>query len=214
MDVELREEPLLGDLFPVIGIMAEDRAGKDTAAAHLVEAHGFRRLAFADRMKECMAAMPSIRIRVPWNGTMPLGQALDYYSEDWVKENCPDYRALMVEFGTRTVREAMGLQTFWIDSLVNQANAMRNWMTEPAGLVIPDVRDPLEARAITNELGGYLIELRSNRGKGHYATEEQLREMRHEVGYTLTNNSTIEDLQRQMDNMLAVILRDYDYGEQ
>ena len=214
MDAELRREPLLGDFFPVIGIMAEDRAGKDTMAAHLVEAHGFNRLAFADRMKECMAAMPSIRIRVPFNGTMPMGKALEYYSEDWVKENCPDYRALMVEFGTRTVREAMGLQTFWIDSLTSQANAMRNWIAEPAGLVIPDVRDPLEAKAVTEELGGYLIELRSNRGKGHYAAEGQLHEMRRMVGYTLTNNTTIEDLQRQVDNMLAVILRDYDYGEQ
>lgn len=47
-------------MAPLIGLIGKKRVGKDTIAAFLVESHGFRRLAFADRLKEAALAVDPI----------------------------------------------------------------------------------------------------------------------------------------------------------
>lgn len=205
---EMQHEPLLGDFMPVIGLFAQDRAGKDTAASYLVERYGFYRRAFADSMKEAMAVLnPIVALS---NGVyVRVGDFVEEHGEDELKKWSSDYRELMIRFGTGLMREHMGYNRVWMDKLVHHVDGMRNWHHVPNGLVIPDVRDPLEAKIVVEELGGYVIELRSDRGQGFYGDEAQVAKAREYVTYTVSNNATISDLHLQLDRMLAGIFRDY-----
>lgn len=204
-------EAPLGDYIPVIGLMAEDRAGKDTVADMLVE-KGWLKVAFADRLKAAVHALDA-RIKVPFNGSMKLNVALERWGEDWVKENCPEYRELLINFGTKTLREHMGLQYIWIDSVLQYLARIDRWDEVPKGVIITDVRDPLETIAVAEELGGYIVELRSSRGRGHYATEEQLAVMRPRVSHVISNNGTLEDLQLEVDRLESLIMKEYNGPE-
>lgn len=201
------EEMLIGDVIPVIGIMAEDRAGKDTVGDMLIE-RGWHRVAFADRLKEAVEVI-NPRIKIPYRGSMKLNDAIDTYGEDWVKDACPEYREFLVAFGTDALRNNLGLQTIWIDYTVNAVNSVRNWHELPTGVVITDVRDELEAKAVTRALGGYVVELRSGRGKGFYAPQEQVDAMRTHVSHTLVNDGTLDDLEVQVGRMESLILSEY-----
>lgn len=209
----MRMEPFLGDYLPVIGIFAEDRAGKDTAASYLVEKYGFYRIAFADRMKDAYHDL-NPRIAVPYKGTMKLQEAFKTYTEDWIKEHCPDYREGLVNFGTKVLRRNLGMERIWVDHLINHIDNMPKWVNHPEGVVIPDVRDQLEGHAVTQELGGYVIELRSQRGEGHYGTKEDVATLKDLASYVIVNDGSKEDLHGQLDLMVATIMRDYDMEEE
>ena len=203
------DTPLLGDALPVIGLMAADRAGKDTVADILVE-QGWHKFAFADALKEAIYVLnPRIQFSTS-PSSFPLQELLDNFGEEWVKENCPEYREMLIRFGTETLREHLGLQYIWIDRLIQRICRADNWLTEPKGIVITDVRDPLEVNAVAEELGGYIVELKSSRGAGHYATPEQLELMRERVSHVITNDSTLEDLRRETLMFEALILREYE----
>lgn len=201
------DEMLIGDIIPVIGIMAEDRAGKDTVAGMLVE-RGWHRTAFADRLKEAVEVI-NPRIKIPYRGSMRLNEAIETYGEDWVKESCPEYRDFLVSFGTKALRQNLGMQTIWIDYAVNAVNSIRNWHNLPTGVVITDVRDELEVKAVTQALGGYIVELRSSRGRGFYASQEQVDAMRSHVSHVLVNDGTLDDLEVQVVRMEELILSEY-----
>lgn len=201
-------EAPLGDYLPVVGLMAEDRAGKDTVADMLVE-KGWYKIAFADRLKAAVHVL-NPRILVPYRGSMKLDKALEEYGEEWVKENCPEYREMLISFGTKTLREHLGLQYIWIDQVVQHLVRMDRWDERPRGVVIADVRDPLEAITVAEELGGYIVELKSTRGRGHYATEEQLAVMRPRVSHVISNNGSLEDLQLEVNRLEDLIMKEYD----
>lgn len=201
-------EAPLGDYLPVIGLMAEDRAGKDTVADMLVE-KGWYKIAFADRLKSAVHVL-NPRILVPYKGSMKLNKALAEYGEDWVKENCPEYREMLIAFGTKTLRQHLGLQYIWIDHVIQHLVRMDRWDECPKGVVITDVRDPLETIAVTEELGGYIVELKSSRGKGHYASPEELEVMRPRVSHVINNNGSLADLQVEVNRLEALIMKEYD----
>lgn len=201
------DEMLIGDIIPVIGIVAEDRAGKDTVAEMLVE-RGWHRVAFADRLKEAVEVI-NPRIKIPYRGSMRLNQAIETYGEDWVKESCPEYREFLVSFGTKALRQNLGMRNIWIDYTVNAVNSVRNWFELPVGVVITDVRDELEAKAVTQALGGYVVELRGSRGKGFYAPQEQVDAMRTHVSHVLVNDGTLDDLAVQVARMEELILSEH-----
>lgn len=201
------EEMLIGDIIPVIGIMAEDRAGKDTVGEMLIE-RGWHRVAFADRLKEAVEVI-NPRIKIPYRGSMKLNDAIDTYGEDWVKDTCPEYREFLIAFGTDALRNNLGMQNIWIDYAVNAVNSVRNWHELPVGVVITDVRDELEAKAVMQELGGYVVELRSDRGRGFYAPQGHVDAMRAQVSHVLVNDGTLDDLEIQVARMESLILSEY-----
>lgn len=201
------DTPLLGDTLPVIGLMAADRAGKDTVANVLVE-QGWAKFAFADALKEAIYVL-NPRVAVGYNSFF-LQDLLDDNGEEWVKEHSPEYREMLIRFGTETLREHLGFQYIWIDKLLQRISSADKWVIPPKGIVITDVRDPLEVTAVTEELGGYIIELRSSRGAGHYASDEQLDEMRQRVSYVITNDSSLEDLHREALMLEGLILKEYE----
>lgn len=134
----------------VIGLSGYARAGKDTAAAALVERHGFTRTAFADALRDMLYALnPSIpiatdkEIDVPYHA--PLQDLVDSFGWEGAKSE-PHVRKLLQRLGTEAGRAVLG-QDIWVDTL---------FRSPPARLVIPDVRFPNEAEAIKAH-GGVVI---------------------------------------------------------
>lgn len=104
----------------LIGLSGRAQAGKDTVANHLVEYYGFRRIAFADKLKDAYAALFDI----------PRGQVDELKLDDaahvhitgtqskdplWVRNySSMTVRQSLQRFGTEMGRDVFGVD-FWVD---------------------------------------------------------------------------------------------------
>jgi hypothetical protein len=128
----------------IIGISGWARAGKDTAADHLVEQQDFIKMSFAAPMKE---ALYKLNPRIIVDGVMgvPLNVGVDVYGWDGLKEHGPEIRELLQRFGTEVGRQTWG-EDFWVDAAINK-------IQDGTKVVFADVRFPNEADAI-KKMGG------------------------------------------------------------
>lgn len=129
----------------VIGISGYARSGKDTIAEKLAEV-GYVRGSFADAIREALYKLNPIVI-----GSSPtykieirVQELVDSVGWEKAKE-AAEVRELLQRFGTEVGREMFG-DNIWVDYLFDS-------LPDGAKVVIPDVRYPNEADAIT-ELGG------------------------------------------------------------
>lgn len=91
----------------IIGLMGEIGAGKDTAAQFLVESYGFKRLAFADPLKDMCAAM--------------FGLSRASFDDRFIKEDIVPHwgisrREMAQQAGTEMVRNMFG-KDHWVRRL-------------------------------------------------------------------------------------------------
>lgn len=118
------------------------QSGKDTAASFLVE-KGFKRLAFADILRESLYRLNPVvsvareSVRPGWGR---LSVIVDDYGWDYAKVTYPEVRELLQRLGTEVGRALFG-ENFWVDRVLAQV--------EPGGkYVITDVRFPNEEQAV------------------------------------------------------------------
>src|SRR5690606_6998177 len=116
----------------IIGLTGYARAGKSTAAKHLVENHGFTELSFAKALKDmALAVNPIIESLDPdgraWRhadqlidegvadvyGTVRLAPLVSVYGWDHAKDNYPEVRGFLQRLGTEGVRGILG-DSAWI----------------------------------------------------------------------------------------------------
>jgi hypothetical protein len=140
----------------VIGMHGYARSGKDTVAQFLAP-FGYQRLAFADRLRECMYALDPIvgadsRGR-PWR----LQEIVDEVGWDEAKGvtlgkvDGPEIRRLLQVFGTEVGRELLS-DTIWVDVVLKQIE--EGLKDNPsARFVITDVRFPNEEMGLRTGLG-------------------------------------------------------------
>jgi len=140
----------------LLGLYGYPGSGKDAAAKVLVR-EGWRRVAFADPMKEMLIAID------PW---------IDVYREDMVyayrlstliekhgslesvKRGYREVRRLLRKLGTEAGRDILG-QNIWVDAADDR---IKEAWSEGVDVVVTDVRFPNEAKLIKT-LGGYLAEV-------------------------------------------------------
>lgn len=124
-----------------IGIVGRARVGKDTAGAWLVENRGYRRIGFADPLKEAAARLNPI-VTVAVGEPMRLSDVLHGLSWDEAKETFPEVRRILQELGAavRSIDE-----DFWL-----RAAMARVQKANEAGVpvAITDVRYPNEAASL------------------------------------------------------------------
>ncbi|MDG4792713.1 hypothetical protein [Micromonospora sp. WMMD1082] len=131
---------------PLIGVMGKKRAGKDTIAARLVEAHGFRQYAFADALRECaLIADPIVTPLDTVGRSLRLSDVVSAVGWEEAKAH-REVRRTLQQFGV-SVRHLD--PHFWVRVVMDEV-AHRS---QP--VVITDVRFPNEADAI-EAAGGVL----------------------------------------------------------
>jgi hypothetical protein len=170
----------------LIGITGAAGAGKDTAAQALIEM-GYRREAFADRMRAAMLALD------PWvNDTYGdfyrLADMVQRHGWDTVKREFPEARRLLQKFGTEAGRDIHGTDC-WVDLLLYA------WEhNDRADTVVTDCRFENEAEAILGH-GGHIIKI-TRPGlealAGGHSSEAGLPD--HMIDAVIMNAGTIEDL--------------------
>jgi hypothetical protein len=121
-----------------IGLIGKARAGKDTAAFHLVQSRAYTRLAFADPLKE-MALAINPYIPTGYGVTVRLSSLIADVGWEYAKDTYPEVRRILQHTG-QTVREYD--EEFWLDIMRRKIRDAAVWNMP---VVVTDVRYPNEA---------------------------------------------------------------------
>jgi len=144
--------------FPLlIGIVGQNRVGKDTLAQYLVNHHQFKQYSLAQPIKDVA------RILFDFNEDQLEGNSKDKIDSEW--GIAP--RQFFQQFGTEIMQKniynylpglktKIPLKTFWIAKTIKQIKKDRH--NKQVKHVISDVRFLHEAKQIL-EMGGYLIKI-------------------------------------------------------
>jgi len=146
----------------LVGLSGYAQAGKDTAARVLIEHFGFKRVAFADALRDVLYALNPMVDVIGADG-MPDGvwavQALvDQIGWEQAKASGPAWseftvRKLLQRLGTEAGRQVLG-DNIWVDTAMRQVDGLMPGEVKYGGrYVITDVRFPNEYQAIKQRGG-------------------------------------------------------------
>lgn len=176
----------------IVGLSGYARSGKDEAAKVLVEEFGFRRVAFADKLREFLYALNPI-VAMKHDGWVYVQDVIDVYTWDGYKETeyGPEIRRLLQRLGTEAGRQVMW-DSIWIDAALTG-------YSEDARIVVTDCRFPNEAQAIKSRGGKVWRITREGVGPANsHASETSLDDWRFDAW--LDNNGTLEEYREVIRN--------------
>lgn len=194
----------------IIGIAGLIGSGKDTVANHLIQEHDFKRIKFADKLKDGVAAIFEWPRELLEGDSDESREWRETPDEFWSKELGEDItpRFVLQKFGTE-VRDGFHVHTW---TILLKKTILQNPNTN---YVIPDVRFPHED-AIIKELGGEMW--RVSRGEDpewftDYVEENITPKHVHpsewkwakiDFNFLLKNNGTVQQLYDKIDTDLVV----------
>jgi hypothetical protein len=178
----------------IIGLSGWARSGKDTVANHLVENHGFVKMAFADPMREALYRLnPSIQIGEVYG--VHLASAVDSMGWEELKGISPDIRPLLQRLGTEVGRQMFG-ENIWVDLAMKAA-------AQHSNVVFADCRFQNEADAIRSAGGSiWRIERPGVEAVNDHISEHELDEYAFDA--TLKNLDDVESLGRVVDQAIEI----------
>jgi hypothetical protein len=167
--------------YEVIGLTGYAQSGKDTVASILVEKYGYRRIAFADKIRDFLYG---INPMVACSPTGYLQDLVNLVGWDNAKQE-PQVRRLLQDLGI-SARELLD-ENIWITSALSKVNSGER-------VVVTDVRFENEAMMIKH-LGGQLWRVKR---VGFGPVNEHISESEldgYKVDQIFVNNGSIEDLE-------------------
>ena len=167
----------------IIGLSGYARSGKDTVAELLVLNYGFKRLAFADGIREALLALNPIL----FDGTR-LNELVSMYGWEIAKGK-DEVRRLLQVMGTEVGRKLIN-EDVWVWLLFNKVNTDER-------IIIPDVRFPNEARMIEQQ-GGEVWRINRH---NHSAVNDHISEHaldNHMFKRVVYNDGTLDDLAEEV----------------
>ena len=175
-------------------------SGKDTAADFLVSNYHFRKIAFADALRQMLLIIdPEVSYEDMW-GTrcLRLSQIIQEDGWDEAKWRYPEVRRLMQVTGTEGVRMLFG-EDAWINIL---ARRFPDLADEDTRYVITDCRFDNEVEFVRNQ-GGIIvwIDREGLSSDGHASESETLRELASTI---IRNDRTIDDLHDSLDILMLL----------
>lgn len=131
----------------VIGVNGYARSGKDTIANILVEQCGFKRMAFADKLREALYELNPFVVHERGHDYATVQWVIDMYGWDGYKETewGPEIRRLLQRMGTEVGRNILG-ENIWVDAVLND-------LDDQGKYVFTDCRFENEAESVTNLWG-------------------------------------------------------------
>lgn len=188
----------------LIGVTGYAQAGKSTVGRYLESRHGFKQVAFADKLRELALIINPL---IDYGGESPedytverLADAVARSGWETAKTNGEVRRFLQV-LGTEGVRGVLGEDT-WVLALDDK---VREMLTTWARIVVTDVRFPNEEAWLHTYDQGVLI--RVDRPGVVAAPREHESEVwvpKLSADYVLTNDGTLADLYEKVDGVLHV----------
>ncbi len=167
----------------LIGLAGWAKSGKDTIADYLVREHGYRRVSFADPMREALLRLDPL---IPMmTGHMRLSSAVRLMGWEDLKRESPEVRELLQRFGTEVGRQMFD-QDFWVKLALSS-------ILPGEKIVFSDVRYKNEAESI-RKLGGVIFKVVRDgvAPANNHSSEHDLAD--YEFDAVVHNNGTIEDL--------------------
>lgn len=177
----------------LIGLAGLARSGKDTAAQHLVNHHGFQSYAFADPLRDGLMHILNLspcdfegdqkEQPLPWLGRSP--------------------RQLMQSLGTEWGRNSVHPE-LWLLLAAQNLDLLARTHDTAKGFVVSDIRFENEA-AFIRERDGLVIHLQRPRAKqvrahiSENGVEIQAKDI------VITNNGSIDDLQKHLTVTLSLL---------
>lgn len=163
----------------IIGLSGYARSGKDTVAELLVLNYGFKRMAFADGIRQALLELNPIL-----HEGYRLNELVQMYGWE-VAKGKDEVRRLLQVMGTEVGRKLIN-EDVWVWLLFNQINTDER-------IVIPDVRFPNEARMIEQQ-GGEVWRINRH---NHSAVNDHVSERaldNHMFQRVIYNDGTLDDL--------------------
>jgi dephospho-CoA kinase len=181
----------------VIGLTGYAQTGKDTVGEILVRDHGFKRVAFADAVRECVYALdPSIPV-FGRDNYRSLRDQVDKWGWEDTKKN-PAVRALLQRMGTEVGREIID-PDIWIKIAERKAHDLRRLGYH---VVFTDVRFFNEYEAI-ELFGGEVWRIeRPGTGPVNAHVSDNINVP---VDRIVRNDSTLDDLNWEVVKLLKLL---------
>jgi hypothetical protein len=195
----------------LIGLSGYKLAGKDTVGRFMVEQHGFKRAAFADKMKMAMAAIwdipveqlekyksdPTCYVAIGWEGE-PDKRFEGQPTAMWSPMVKVTLREFMKRYATEGIRDNLGNGIF-----VDAVEPLLRTHLSGIKIVVTDCREEHELKCI-RRLGGKIVRIdRPGLGPdGHRSEPEPNPRF---IDYTLSNDGTLDDLELRVKAMLDEI---------
>lgn len=178
--------------MPNIGLVGRKRTGKDTAGGYLQEAHGYRRMAFADKLRAAVEVLDPVVGYLSWTSYR---EALERYGYEEAKDRFPEFRRVLQAYGTG-LRDALGPDV-WVDALARELDHH-----DPAvPVVVTDVRFPNEAARLAGR--GFLL-VRLTRGEHDgdtHPSETEVDKILTDLDYR--NEGSLQDFHRFLDHLVT-----------
>ncbi|WP_157247842.1 hypothetical protein [Nonomuraea typhae] len=176
----------------IIGLHGFAQSGKDTFADALVRNYDFRKVAFADPVRELLAEQNPVALFEDGH-PVRLRELVDRFGWDEAKQIYPPVRELLQSTGM-SVRQVLGART-WIDEAFRRAEGADR-------VVFSDVRMTNEAALLRDLYGATLVKV-ERPGVGpvnDHISDAGLPEPLFD--WRITNSSTIADLIAQADMLI------------
>lgn len=175
-----------------VALIGRARSGKDSVGARLVDRYGYKRLAFADPLKDM-----ALEIN-PWVPTtigvvVRLHRLIMDVGWEYAKENYPEVRRILQHTGESVRRRD---PDYWVSTLLQDAAEVDGPM------VVTDVRYPNEARTLKRHGFRLVRIIRPSLGDpdpNAHISETALDD--YSTPVTILNSGTLEDLHAHADSI-------------
>lgn len=168
-----------------IGIIGRARVGKDTAGAWLVDNRGYRRVGFADALKEAALKVDPI-VFDDYNATYRLSDVVRAEGWELAKDRYSEVRRILQELGA-SIRAID--PEFWLRTALKKVTAANE---DGVPCVVTDVRYPNEATSL-RRAGFHLIYI-DRPGVPQLDHESEGALTADDADYTIRNSGPVEHL--------------------
>ena len=178
----------------IIGLTGLPGSGKNTAARHLVDHHGFVEVAFADPIRQAaMVLNPYV------DSFYTLEDVVNTWGWDEAKNKWPEVRRVLQVLGTELGRDLHGAYC-WIDKVWEKIDSF----PDGQDVVITDCRFHDEARSVWLR-GGYIVRLRrkSRIDKKILSHRSEIESQQLISDWEISNESSKDELAKRVDRLVS-----------